>query len=350
MEQPLSLPSDTVLTPASERWWRGDREELPESIWPEIERHAMLPWIYYQGKPRPGAPKLRRAWQRQVAFSMTWLDHLEHTCRTLVDLGVQCLVFKGAALAQTLYPDPALRPFGDIDLWVPEHARQQTEKWLIESGWQQLPVNDGDLVTRQSCWQPAAGHLGLPTYDLHWRPSNRPGLDQALGFNEVWQEKLVTSSGCHTPSHYHSLLLAVLHLHGHHRLNERLIWLLDLQLLWGELAPLQRQGALEQLAQMGAALTLRRALHLGHRYFEVLSSTELPPPPPTSWQPPNPSGRQQLWRDIRTTRGWSQRLRLAWQHAFPGHRFMRSRHPSGPLAWWYLRRLLRGAIKLVTNR
>ena len=36
----------------------------------------------------------------------------------LVAAGVTPVLFKGAVLAYTAYPDPACRPMGDLDLWI----------------------------------------------------------------------------------------------------------------------------------------------------------------------------------------------------------------------------------------
>jgi hypothetical protein len=50
--------------------------------------------------------------------------------------GVQIIALKGLALSETIYPDPALRPSGDIDLLVRFQDVQMVEKVLQELGYE----------------------------------------------------------------------------------------------------------------------------------------------------------------------------------------------------------------------
>ena len=48
----------------------------------------------------------------------TFREHLAAFLRTAADAGLGVIVLKGAALAETAYPRPGLRPFGDMDVLV----------------------------------------------------------------------------------------------------------------------------------------------------------------------------------------------------------------------------------------
>lgn len=89
----------------------------------------------------------------------------------LAEAGVAPIIFKGAALAFTAYPDPACRPMGDLDLWLTAEAMPRAQAALEAAGYRQRikgarPLalqaqQEGEiqLVSRQP------GH-GL--VELHW--------------------------------------------------------------------------------------------------------------------------------------------------------------------------------------
>jgi hypothetical protein len=59
---------------------------------------------------------------------------LVRTAVALRDTGIELRVLKGAALAHTVYPDPALRSFGDIDLLVRAHDYDHAVSLLVDAG------------------------------------------------------------------------------------------------------------------------------------------------------------------------------------------------------------------------
>jgi hypothetical protein len=64
---------------------------------------------------------------------------LEETVRALRDAGVEVVALKGATLAFFHYPDPALRPMGDLDLLLREPlALARATEVLVGAGWRSL--------------------------------------------------------------------------------------------------------------------------------------------------------------------------------------------------------------------
>lgn len=74
--------------------------------------------------------------------------------------GVECIVAKGMATAHTIFPEPGVRPMGDVDLVVPPAAVDATEQALSAAG----------FVRR-------AGDYERRPYHAGWRP---PGEDDAV--------------------------------------------------------------------------------------------------------------------------------------------------------------------------
>ena len=85
-------------------------------------------------------------------------------------VGVRPVVYKGAALARTLYPTPACRPMGDVDLWVGAKEMASAQAALDAIGY---PLQQGGArwpcrsSTRARCrWWGRGQEQGL--VELHW--------------------------------------------------------------------------------------------------------------------------------------------------------------------------------------
>src|SRR5204863_8636632 len=65
----------------------------------------------------PAARQLRQAYRLSTLQAMFQAGHLTRAVSVLRDAGVEPLLAKGWAVAR-LYPEPGLRPAGDIDLCV----------------------------------------------------------------------------------------------------------------------------------------------------------------------------------------------------------------------------------------
>ena len=90
-------------------------------------RHRVAPMLHWQLKQSGGdalippavAETLSRAMLRAVRnFTLQEIAHRTLDER-LHEAGIATIWLKGAALAHTIYPDPALRPMGDLDVLVP---------------------------------------------------------------------------------------------------------------------------------------------------------------------------------------------------------------------------------------
>jgi Uncharacterised nucleotidyltransferase len=89
----------------------------------------------------------------------------------LNDRQIQAVVFKGAALAYSVYPDPACRTMGDIDLWMGGEDIERARQALREMGYESFRKPDRPpalMVIFQ-------GEIGLQHRDseyglveLHW--------------------------------------------------------------------------------------------------------------------------------------------------------------------------------------
>jgi hypothetical protein len=94
--------------------------------------------------PPPGAGKTlwglalhhRHASQARTQLLGEVLDGLDRA-------GIPTLVLKGGALAHLVYPEPGLRPMGDLDLLVPPAALRPARDVLLRLGCTSLPAGPG---------------------------------------------------------------------------------------------------------------------------------------------------------------------------------------------------------------
>lgn len=68
----------------------------------------------------------------------------------LEEHGLDALAYKGLALAEAFYGDPALRPMGDLDLWLPQGPALEADRLLREHGWYSQDDAQRQETTRAS--------------------------------------------------------------------------------------------------------------------------------------------------------------------------------------------------------
>ena len=84
----------------------------------------------------------------QFAFFRRPLAELLQTC---AEAGLEIIVLKGAALAETIYPRPSLRPFGDIDILVRPDDASRAEALLSSLGYIPEASAWAALAAGQTC-------------------------------------------------------------------------------------------------------------------------------------------------------------------------------------------------------
>lgn len=241
-----SRPSCPCLPPGSDRPTEQELtlllarparalDAISSDRWPALLdaacRHGLLAAL--AGRLPPGDAALRARFER-LATAARLRDAalraaLEEVLSALAGAGVVTCPLKGPLLADRVYPDPALRPSGDLDLLVPEPALERAAAALAARGFR--------LDPRQGKYQRRHGHhLHLdrapgPAVELHFRPQS--GFRSAIPGGELLARARAHASAAGNPL----LVLAPedellsLSLHAAKHLVERQGWLLDLLLL-----------------------------------------------------------------------------------------------------------------------
>ncbi len=154
------------------------------------EWHRLLPLLHLQlrqdgwlGKvPKPVSDRLKQASLKAAMAHLSHVARLEEIASAFGDRGISYIVLKGVPLAESLYPEPALRPSADMDVMVEPSNVLQAAQVLESLGYAHPWGRDVQAAFRQH-------HHHLAPYvhkrdgvvvELHWdvlSPSSRLQLD-----------------------------------------------------------------------------------------------------------------------------------------------------------------------------
>jgi hypothetical protein len=301
--------------------------------------------------------RLRNALQDQL-LREEWVTILDR----LAAQGVEALLLKGLALAQTVYGGAGLRPIADLDLLVHPEGVRPALRILTEQGYHRAGLEvrpDADLAYESHVRLEKAG-LVQSVVEVHWTLFDSPYYQQSLPMAWFWQTALVVQLG-DIPARVLGPAAQILHLCGHLVVQHgaeraRLLWLHDVaevlvfyqsQLDWEELLTraqecqlvLSVQQVLRQVADEwggpvpAAVQTQLDALRPSAEEVQVVGWRTAAKRPVA----------QRFWSDLASMSGWRQRLHYAWIQMFPSMAYMVSRYHIRhrlllplyyPYRWW----------------
>ena len=183
--------------------------------------------------------------------------------------GIEPIVFKGAALAHTHYPESWLRPRLDADLLIAPGQRWRASEILIALGYQRPPMISGELVSYQMMFVREHSIGVEQVLDVHWKISDRQAVADALTYDELRARSAritVRGSGMRVPSPIDALLIACIHRAAHHQDADDLIWVHDIHLIasrltaeeWTRFVDLATDRQLSQVCARGLQLAADR--------------------------------------------------------------------------------------------
>ena len=229
---------------------------------------------------------------RQALVQVLQLDaDLERVRQAVVAAALPVLLLKGPVLAHTLYPQPAFRPYGDLDLTVPAAQEGTALAVLAECGFREVP-HPPEVARRARAAHIAGGAAyhrtlvaggGATVIELHLDPLQL-GV-QAADEAGRWQRALAVP---HQPGLWMlspADQLVALSVHAHRHGFARLIWLKDLDLLLRAARdPLDWPLVAAVARREGVRASVWYALWLAHR----LLGTPVPQRPLGRLAPPLP--------------------------------------------------------------
>lgn len=253
---------------------------------------------------------------------------LQHTLAALDAEGVRPLLFKGAPLAFTHYPAPAIRPYRDIDVLINAHEIGITTAILERLGYRRPPFATGDLVSYQVPFVKVDRHGIEHIVDLHWRVSNPQVFSNLLSLEELAAQAVPVPQLGETARAFapvHALIVACIHRAAHHPGRDRLIWLYDIHLLAGRLGTVEagefvRLATAKRITAVCADGIARARSELWTTLAPVLlalsESHHLHDEPSAEYLRKGLRKIDVLRSDLRAL-GWSDRLHLLREHLLP---------------------------------
>jgi hypothetical protein len=159
----VSTPGRLIAAVLNGAWRESPGSDPPLSV---ADLDQVTPLIYNSGagglawwrlrhtplRDSPSGELLHQAFRLQALFAKTRENKVQKTFRLFRQAGVEPILIKGWAVGR-LYPDPALRPSGDVDLFVkPEqlaNARKILSTEAARDCWVDLHASIFELADRE---------------------------------------------------------------------------------------------------------------------------------------------------------------------------------------------------------
>jgi hypothetical protein len=335
------------------------------------ERHGVTALLAAQLADAPASPlleQLRASTRAHAAWEIGHRSALRDALSSLASAGIEPVLFKGTALAYSLYPNPVLRTRGDTDLIVPPDERERVTGALAGCGF----VPEAAVESGQTSFS-RTGPGGLHGLDVHWQVNNSAVLSRLFAYRELRAAAVPLAAlapQAWAASSVHALLLACMHrcTHRHnpyyvsgepHFGGDRLIWLYDLHLLAESFIERDWHAFVAQAETKGLLGVCAEGLALAHACF----STDVPDYIWTAMA--NPRSRElasdylragpwvQHWLDFRAQPGTRPKARHLRELVFPPAEYMRSKYADERgqwLPWLYARRAFAGTWRRLRGR
>lgn len=205
----------------------------------------VAPLLYYRfrqsswpvGMPEGVRTFLTKEFYGAAAGSSLMFGELERVLSRLEANGVEAILLKGAALALTVYPDPALRPMGDIDLLIRPSDLRAAVDALEAMGYEpeNPPMRRGleYLFFFETNFR--GGYRSLLRFELHWNLMGGEGSRYRPNIDWFWEQtraiRVGKASALILSPTAHLLYAAVHASMKHGGDSARLLWLYDLHLI-----------------------------------------------------------------------------------------------------------------------
>ena len=230
---------------------REERPILPQATvdeWSELLTHLQCHWIipllYWKighlppelRPPEVICSRMREVFLSSHACYLRMESQLHKVLDAFSKDKISVIVYKGPALAWTVYPASAARPFGDIDLLVKPEQYLKARGVLLQIGYQsqfnrfetfQELFNSESFVHQKDVTKSLE-------VDLHWDIFQYHGLRRDNDIEAFFQRKIAVETPMltfQTLSSVDALIQAAFHLILHHKDGRRLIWISDIAFL-----------------------------------------------------------------------------------------------------------------------
>jgi hypothetical protein len=307
--------------------------------------------------------ELRLAYFRNARRNVRLFHELEGVLRRLAAAGVPVVLLKGAALAESVYENLAVRPVGDFDLLVRHQDMSTALDVLAALGYEpaSAEAHAGDALAYENEVALTKPGEAACLLELHWSLFDSPYYQHKMPMDWLWQSALPMQIGPVS-----TLMLGpeaqVLHLCGHLLLHHG---------SGGNFSPMWLYDVAAVIASYGERIDWDEVLERAQAYDLVLPLQRVLLRVSDEWQVPLPIGllerlrglrpsrdevrvfgqltavrrpvAQRFWADLTGIPDWRARVRFAWNNLFPSPLYMQRRYSIPhrlllplyyPYRWW----------------
>jgi hypothetical protein len=212
-------------------------------------------------------------------------DAVARAVRPLTEAGLMPIVFKGPAVASR-YPEPGLRPMGDIDLLLPATDHRRALEVLLGADWR--IVRDGGT----GHYDTVLLHDKVPSLALELHFGLEPSTEQvtSIDASALWERRVPASwagSSAFGLSQADELVVLAAHAGKPFHGFTRLIWIADFAMIIGAAAARDTPidwDAVRATAERARCLTVVGAALAMARHAGVESPRDLFPMPKHGWR------------------------------------------------------------------
>jgi len=299
---------------------------------------------------------------RQKVITVLTQREIGRVLAALAAAGVGVLLMKGASLSHSHYPLPHLRPHDDVDLLVERRDLERIDGVMQKLGYKRPNTVTGEIVMHQLAYIRTDAQGVEHTFDLHWKISNRPVFAGCFSHAELSNRSIALPAlgdAARGLAPVDALLLVCIHRVGHHRHNERLIWLYDIHLLATGFSFAEEEQFLERAKTkqiraicLDGLIQAKSWYGTDSRLIECLADHE------SAWAEPSHSyltrgsnSLRDMLLDFREL-SFSGKCRLVREHVFPPASYIRQKYKTSSrllLPGQYLARAIRGLFRQVVS-
>jgi Uncharacterised nucleotidyltransferase len=288
---------------------------------------------------------------------------LKSVLEALARIEVRPILFKGAALAYSLYPKHMLRSRGDADMLILPRDRADVIDVLGSLGFARNVGVAGDFINYQGSYTLTASDGGLHSIDLHWKINNSELLSRLFSYPELLSRSTLLPRLCSEAvgaGAVDALLLACMHRATHKRNPyfvdgvpyygaDRLIWLYDIHLLAQSFTSAEWRGLAIGATEKGLCATVLDGLQSAARRFSTPCPDDIRDALSRTGEPVTiyfeAGALRQHIIDFLSIDGHANRLRYVRELVFPPAGYMHAKYSDADLEWlpWlYARRAIGG--------
>jgi hypothetical protein len=316
-----------------------------------------------EGVPAAVIQRLQGMGRERAMWELRNRQLMREAIDALAQAGIPSLVFKGTALAYSLYTNPVWRMRSDSDVLISEDKLACATAVLQRLGYRQYGASE-EMIFYKIYFEQSMPEGGVHNIDLHWRFNNSELLSGLFRFEQLLQRSVpvpALGSEVRAPCEVDALLIACLHRGVHHQAvytvgqqqhytGDRYIWLKDIDLLLRQLSPAQWSEFVVAAHERGVVQICRDSVTLSARLYGT--------PLPATWQQDLPlydEGQADRYilagqlgrvsRDFCACSGGYDKLRFIARQLLPPVEYMRHKYADARMRWlpWlYLRRIVAG--------